>query len=261
MPIIKINCHKETYKIRAIKEDDIHYALSGRKEREATVAINQKIVSLLNLNSECLVLDIGCGDISLLNLITNENEGGIIIKHGFGILPTKEEVERAISSIAINKNITIKKSESIYLDFEDNFFDRIVCNGVFIILNSKDDIIKTLSEIYRVSKKGSLVYIGEILQNDTNSIHGKKLSTFLFSNLLNLNFKKIISTLKVILKSRFGKNNLIIIPKIQIIKNYEFISISKNIGFEIIHFSKSLLYENGVIKNSNDRVDYVLRKV
>jgi ubiquinone/menaquinone biosynthesis C-methylase UbiE len=89
------------------------------------------------------ILDIGCGVISVLNLIPGER---------YGIDPLMKEYKNMFK---LDKNITWSKGYGEKILFDNDFFDIVFCTNV---LGHTENRSKVLSEIKRVLKnKGKLV--------------------------------------------------------------------------------------------------------
>ena len=92
-------------------------------------------------------LDVGCGT-GRFSIVMGKM-GGVVS----GIDPGPKSVDQASKLINLLniKNVTYNVGNAYDLQFEDNTFDFVVCNGV---LHHLDQPIKALKEIFRVLKKG-----------------------------------------------------------------------------------------------------------
>jgi cyclopropane fatty-acyl-phospholipid synthase-like methyltransferase len=87
MSILRVSNYIEFYRYLAASSD-IH-EISGRgSDLAATQFANSRILEALELTFDDTLLDIGCGDGSLL-----ESANGLV-KKGLGIVPTQEETSK-----------------------------------------------------------------------------------------------------------------------------------------------------------------------
>ena len=66
--------------------------------------------------------------------------------------------------------------------FKPNYFDFSICNGMVEYLNNKEELIKTLNELERVTKKG--VYIGNIRKETHSAKKSKHIYDGVFQHLV-----------------------------------------------------------------------------
>lgn len=99
------------------------------------------------------VLDLGCG--SGRNFFKFPWFKGII----YGVDFSSEMLKFAEQNAKQNNiNVKLKKSNTWDLDFEDDFFDKIMCIAVLHCIEGKNEREKTIKEIYRVLKpKGKII--------------------------------------------------------------------------------------------------------
>ena len=204
LSIIKAKSFLHEYKIRA-KDKDIN-SLSGRQGRaDLTYFVNVNIFNSLNIQENETILDIGCGDLTFFKII-EKNFNNCTLE---GILPTSEEIEKVNKEIKFKeyKNKTqISKAFSFKLPFCDNKFDKVVINGVLILL-SKEEVDETLNEISRVSKNNATIYIGELpfVDEFKDKSYGNSIIKWLFYGLKNRGFRYFFNSLKTVFISLFSK--------------------------------------------------------
>ncbi|MBX3514757.1 MAG: hypothetical protein KF750_14325 [Xanthobacteraceae bacterium] len=126
------------------------WVLSGRKDPAHTERVNAMIESALSFGPDDDVLDIGCGDASLLQQIRPR------IKSATGILPTDEEVKRVFGL----DGITIVKGDAADFSLPVKF-TKIVANGVLHILGSERALTGALRSIANAAAPGAAIFIGE----------------------------------------------------------------------------------------------------
>lgn len=248
----------EEYRYKA-KSKDLN-ELSGRTHRsDVTLFVNCQIEKYMSFNEGDVVVDIGCGDGTLLQLIEKH------IASCIGILPTEEEVERVRTRFSnSHSNIQIEKGLASSTYLPTNMATKVVCNGVLLLLK-QDEIDLALEEIARISKQGALVYIGELPY--LNELEGRDYDDSILKWLLwvfkNEGIGQFILRLNQTLKAIFSKEPFIISTKEHYYCSPEsFITKARNFGFLLKdNFPHKTISLNKEIIESNSRQDYLFEVV
>jgi ubiquinone/menaquinone biosynthesis C-methylase UbiE len=140
-------CRETARRVRTLHD----LALRGRNKEEITRQIHERIVEAVGLHSGDDLVDIGCGDGTLLKMAER-----IGARSAIGLLATDEEVALLRSS---GRNV--KQGFTDQLPIGDETASVVVCNNVLLIV-PKDKIPASLREIYRISKPGARIFVGEI---------------------------------------------------------------------------------------------------
>lgn len=148
MPILRPKTVQDAYRLRASYSSA--HALTGRFDPELTYLVASNTRKAIAPTHKDVLLDIGCGDGTLLRMCDCTK---------IGILPSMEEVSRLSSEFP---TLDIRRGLAQRLPLADGFATKVVCNGVLICLASEDEVNKALREIARVSKGGATIYIGEL---------------------------------------------------------------------------------------------------
>lgn len=100
------------------------------------------------------ILDIGCGDASLLIRLHDRFEE----LHGVDVSPSRlSKAEKKINELAhlkMNKFKLIEGNADALMPFDDNYFDAIICIAV---IEHIYDIFACVQEMYRILKPGGFV--------------------------------------------------------------------------------------------------------
>lgn len=254
MSIIKVDSRIEEYRHRA-RANDIN-ELSGRTHRsDLTLFVNSEIKKHMELIEGDVLVDIGCGDGTLLYLAEKQRVSCI------GILPTDEEVKRVRDRFSNSQaKVRIEKGLAPKTNLPSNIASKVVCNGVFPILNY-DEVGLALKEIVRISMQGALVYIGELPFNNENEgkDYGDSILKWLLWVFKTQGFGQFTIRLKQTLKAIFSKEPLIIVPKEHYYSTPEdFIKKAKSVGLIIKEtFRHKSISLNKEIIESNSRQDYL----
>ena len=126
-------------------------SLRGRKYKELTKAIHEQIVAAVELCPDDYLLDIGCGDGTLLRMAH-----AIGCRSFTGLLATEEEV-----AVLRRVGLNARQGFTDALPLRDATASVVVCNNVLLIV-PREKIPASLREIYRVSKPGARIFVGEI---------------------------------------------------------------------------------------------------
>ena len=137
-------------------KNDIYPEASSDLHTEITKKMFYDIKSKYNLAKEGKVLDVGCGQSVALDLF--RNEGFVPV----GITLGEEDIEACRQ-----KGFEVHQMDQSFLNFNDAEFDFIWCRHC---LEHSIFPYFTLSELYRVLKKGGYLYI-EVPAPDTSCQH------------------------------------------------------------------------------------------
>jgi SAM-dependent methyltransferase len=131
---------------------DLHdLALRGRRNKETTRRVHERIVKEVQLGRDDDLLDIGCGDGTLLRMARKTG-----VHSAIGFLATDEEVE-----LVRETGVDVRQALTDRLPVEDKRASVVVCNNVLLIV-PREEIPASLREMWRVAKPGARVFIGEI---------------------------------------------------------------------------------------------------
>jgi ubiquinone/menaquinone biosynthesis C-methylase UbiE len=126
-------------------------ALRGRNLEDMTRKIHERIVQEVGLQSGDDLVDIGCGDGTLLRMAER-----IGTRSAIGLLATDEEV-----ALVRRSGLNIKQGFTDLLPIGDASASVVVCNNVLLVV-PREKIPASLREIYRIAKPGARIFIGEI---------------------------------------------------------------------------------------------------
>ncbi len=234
------------------------HELSGRGGNNLlTEFISREILEKLPTFEKAKLVDIGCGDGTLLALASPK------IESGFGILPSNIEVERVAAALCSCNNLSIIKGLSSALPLNSGCADLVVCNGVFILLD-ENDVFKSLDEISRILKPEAFVFIGEIPKSDemVDKTYGDSLVKWLYWTLCKQGSSNFIAALIKCIKAFLFKEKFIISPKKIFFCDPSFIihEAEKRSLINIEYFPHRELDSGGSVVSSKTRFDYIFKK-
>jgi ubiquinone/menaquinone biosynthesis C-methylase UbiE len=131
---------------------DLHdLALRGRHKKETTRLVHEHIVQAVDLRPDDDLVDIGCGEGTLLRL------GRIAgVRTAIGLLATEEEVQ-----LVRETGVDARQALTHQLPLPDASASVVVCNNVLLIV-PREKIPASLREMSRIAEPGARVFIGEI---------------------------------------------------------------------------------------------------
>jgi len=131
---------------------DLHdLALRGRDKKEITRVIHEHIVEAVGLASADDLVDIGCGDGTLLRMARQ-----LGVRSAVGLLATHEEV-----TLVRRTGLNVRQGFTDRLPVPDASASVVVCNNVLLVV-PREKIPGSLHEIYRIAKPNARIFIGEI---------------------------------------------------------------------------------------------------
>ena len=132
-------------------KDPHDLALRGRHLKQITKLIHERIVEAVELHAGDDLVDIGCGDGTLLRMA--ERAGN---RTAMGLLATEEEV-----AVLRRAGLNVTQGLTDRLPIEDESASVVVCNNVLLVV-PRPKIPASLREICRIAKPGARVFLGEI---------------------------------------------------------------------------------------------------
>ena len=253
MPIIKCKDHIEVYERKA-RSGDLH-ELSGRTGRaDLTQYVAQSIAATLPLRSGDLLVDIGCGDGTLIGLVADK------VASVVGILPTAAEVGRVRPLFTSNERIEIRQGLSQQTGLPAAIADVVVCNGVFLLLSSSQ-VDQSFREIARIGKPGSTAFIGEVPRVDEfrDRTYGDSIGGWLWWVLRNQGLGAFATRLRQTLVAFLSSEPMMIGPKEYFFcEPAAFIALAQAHGLKLqTHFPHPEVATTGENMSSATRWDYV----
>ena len=258
MPIVKCDNFIEVYRNKA-RSKNIN-ELSGRPGRpDLTQFVSQSILLEVDIKQADVLVDIGCGDGSLLKIAAPK------IFSGIGILPTEEEVGRVRKNlVSASSKIRIQKGLVQQTKLDSAVADKIVCNGVIILL-VEPEVNIALRELVRIAKPGAVVFIGEVPQVNEfeGKTYGNSIILWLWWVLRKQGVSAFIQCLGQTFKSFVSSEPFIIAPKPHFYERREqFIERAEKCGLSL---KSSFYHQEGTrdnhVASSKTRLDYVFTVV
>lgn len=259
MAVVRVPDFVELYR-RTARRADLH-ALSGRGDREdLTRFTNEKIVGHLQLSPEDVVVDVGCGDGSLLRSIADR------IQKGIGIAPTPEEVGRLTEAHASVPNLEFSIGRAEDLPLADGVATKVVCNGVLILLPDEQVAARALAELARITKVGGSVFVGEHPETDeidSRVLYGGSLRKRIRYLRRPGAVRASLAVLRDMLRAKLGAGEVVVPPQTIFYCTAERLrAMAKPAGLVVRWSERHMLRErDGTIRPSPTRLDHLLERV
>lgn len=148
MPIIKASNHVDEYAARARYFPPSE--MTGRGSQSLTLNVLQSLLAYMGRLPDGTILDVGCGDGTLISLLKGDR---------IGVSPSTEEVEH-LRSLWPGIRFEVARAQSLPL--RDASISVLICNSVLLALETEEEVRKALAEFARVCRDNAVVFLGEI---------------------------------------------------------------------------------------------------
>lgn len=256
MAIVKCKSHIEVYEHKARSLES--HELSGRTGRhDLTRFVCESISPHLSLCPTDIFVDIGCGDGTLLNTVAGS------VFEAIGVLPTNAEVVRVRQLLSRAHNVQIQRGLAQSTGLPAQFADKVVCNGVFILL-ADHEVDAALQEIARIAKPRSVTFIGEvpILNEFEGKTYGDSIGKWLWYVLRTQGIHAFLARLRQTVGAIFSAEPFLIAPKSHFFSSPErFIERGRSLGLVMKkYFRHREVTIRGEPRESQSRYDYVFER-
>lgn len=140
-------CRELAQNVRDVED----LALRGKNTGEITRRVNARIVREVEFTSDDGLVDIGCGDGTLLRMA---QESGVV--NAIGLLATEEE-----AGIVRRCGLRVRQGFTHRLPIADESASVVVCNNVLLVV-PRERVPDSLREIERIAKPEARIFLGEI---------------------------------------------------------------------------------------------------
>jgi len=204
MPVLRVNNYVEACRQRALCKD-IH-ELAGRPNKNATTEfVNRQILEAIQPTRSDVLVDIGCGDASLLKMA----DGRVL--ECIGIAGTPEEKARLETALPTLRFIA---GTAQNLPLESGSVSKIVCNSVLLLVPDEVEVRASLREMARIARSGATIWVGEIPEIDEYALYGmyrgNSMLAFLWHLLRHNGLRSFLGMVRRWLKAVIGTDQIIL---------------------------------------------------
>jgi ubiquinone/menaquinone biosynthesis C-methylase UbiE len=253
MPVLRINNYADAYRIRAGSED-LHELAARPNKKAVTEFVNRRILEALHPAPDDVLVDIGCGDASLLRMAEGQAAKRI------GIVATVEEKVRLEASFP---DLCFIASTAQRLPLEPGSAAKVVCNTTLLYLPSENDVLAALREMSRISRSGAMIWVGEIPEIDEYAHYGmyrgNSMAGYLWHLLTHNGLRTFLGMMRRWLKAIIGSEQIVLNSAGLFFAGPEkMISLAKSGGLRLqTHFRHQELDTEGKVVDSRFRYDYI----
>ncbi len=253
MSVIRVDNYLDAYRLRS-QSGDLHEMAARPGKKAVTEFVNQQILDAIQPAEYDVLVDIGCGDATLLTMADRVAGECIGIT---GSIEEKLRLEAAFPAMLF----LARQAQSLPL--ESSSVSKIVCNATLLYLPSEDDIRAALREMARVARPGATIWIGEMPEIDEyvyyGQYHGTSMLGFLWHLLRHNGMRPFLGMVRRWAKALVGNEQIVLNSARTFYANPEkMISMAKACGLSLkSYFRHKEPDEGGEVRDSRTRYDYV----
>ncbi|MGA2353959.1 MAG: class I SAM-dependent methyltransferase [Terriglobales bacterium] len=253
MPVLRIDNYLDDYRLRA-QSNDIH-ELAGRPNKNATTEfVNTQILAAIEPNPFDVLVDVGCGDATLMKMAEGR------VSECIGIVSTEEEKARLESALPKLRFIA---SAAQKLPLPSNCASKVVCNGVLAYLLVSREVRASLREMARIARPGATIWVGEISEIDGYAYYrmyrGNSMFGFLWHLLRHNGLRSFLGMIRRWLKAVTGSEQIILNSASMFYASPEkMISLAQDCGLQLkTYFRHKELDQAGALVESKFSYNYI----
>jgi len=253
MPVLRVNNFVDAYRLRA-QAEDVHDLAARPDKQFVTEFVNRHILDAIQPRPEDFLVDIGCGDASLLRM------AGARALRCVGIVGSIEEKLRLESEFP---GVAVVAGRAQSVPLESQSATKIVCNGMLHYLPTEGDVKAALREMARISRPGATVWIGEVPEIDEqlhyDMYRGASMPGFLWHILKRNGLRSFLGMIRRWIKAVIGKERIVLNSAVIFYAAPEkMVALAQSCGLRLqTCFRHKDLNQEGKIVDSEFRYDYV----
>jgi hypothetical protein len=253
MPVLRVNNNVDAYRLRA-QCKDIHELAARPNKKPLTEFVNRQILEILRPTSNDVLVDIGCGDASLLRMAKEH------VSKCIGITSSAEEQKKLES---VFPRVSFIASQAQSLPLSSGSASKIICNATLFYLPSESDVQAALREMARIAHPDATIWVGEIPEINEYAHYGMYRGTSMLGLLWYLlrhhGFRAFLGMIHRWLKAQIGSEQIVLNSAgIYHAHPHKLISLAESCGLRLqSYFRHKELDRNGKVINSEFRYDYI----
>jgi SAM-dependent methyltransferase len=253
MPVLRVNNYVDAYRLRS-QSEDIHEMAARPDKKALTEWVNRQILDAIQPGPDDFLVDIGCGDATLLRMAAARTGKCI------GIAGSVEEQRRLKSAFP---DLIFEACQAQSLPFKSGIASKVVCNATLHYLASESEVAAALREMARIARPGATVWVGEIPATDEYDQYGMYRGTSMTGLLLHVlrhnGIRSFFGMLRRWLKAVVG-NQRIVLNSAGIFwaEPDKMLALAESNGLRLkTYFRHKELDGDGKVVDSKFRYDYV----
>jgi Methyltransferase domain len=253
MPVMRVSSNVDAYRLRA-QSEDIHELAARPNKKSLTEFVNRQILDALQVTPNDILVDIGCGDASLLRMANGR------VSKCTGVSGSVEEKKKLES---VFPGLTFIAGLAQSLPLESGSATKIVCNATLIYLPSELAVRSALLEMARIARLGATIWIGEIPEIDEFAYYGIYRGTSMLAFLAHLmkhnGFRAFAGMVRRWCRAVAGSEQIVLNSAGLFYANPgKMIEAGKDCGLRLkTYFRHREIDESGKVVDSKFRYDYV----
>lgn len=252
MPVVRVDNYLDAYRLRA-QSADVHEMAGRDGKKDETEFANRQILQVLQPDTNDVLVDVGCGDASLLRMVVGT------VQECIGITSTVEE-KAALGAAFPNLKFLVGTVGE--LPIASRSASKIICNSVLLLVPLEKDVRAALSEIARIARPGATIWVGEIPEIDEYAHYGMYRGTSMLGFLWHLFRRNGLRTFLGMIRrwgeATFGKEQIVLNSAgLFFATPDKMISLAESCGLKLKdHFRHRNVNAEGKVCDSDFRYDY-----
>ena len=253
MPVVRVNNNVDAYRLKA-QAEDLHELAARPNKRSLTEFVNRQILNAIRPSVDDVLVDIGCGDATLLRMAQGR------VGKCIGISVSVEEKRRLEAAFP---GLTFIASLAQSLPLDSASASKIVCNATLLFLPSTNDAQAAMGEMVRIARPGATIWIGDMPEIDEYKHYGMYRGTSMLGLLLHLmknnGLRAVAGMIRRWLKSAVTSKQIVLSSAgMYYAGPEEILRLAENSGLQLkTYFRHKELNERGEIVESKFRYDYI----
>ena len=137
--------------------NDLKAQVGRPVDEETWQALVSDITEKLQLETKVTkLLDLGCGNALILSELASKAD------NVYGVDYAEAMIEQAKKVLPQGH---FQTGQAAKLPFDNHYFERLLCYSIFHYFPDQDYVIKAIEEMIRITKKGGVILIGDLLDS------------------------------------------------------------------------------------------------
>lgn len=253
MPVVRVSNNVDAYRVKA-QAADLHELAARPNKKPLTEFVNREILNAIRPSADDVLVDIGCGDATLLRMAQG------CVEKCIGVSVSIEEKRRLEAAFP---GLTFIASLAQSLPLDSGSATKIVCNATLFFLPSASDVQLAMGEMVRIARPGATIWIGDMPEIDEYQHYRMYRGTSMLGLLLHLKknngLRAVAGMIRRWLKTAVTSEQIVLCSARMFYAGPgEMLRLAENAGLRLkTYFRHRELDESGEIVESKIRYDYI----